>query len=74
MDKVAMRKMKEFLSTGTKTKDEILNFLNDNVKWGVTASQLTTMLNRTGQKVGMKWILKGDKNVVDRKIQTEEDK
>tara|TARA_R110000744_G_scaffold149625_1_gene262816 strand:- start:81 stop:269 length:189 start_codon:yes stop_codon:yes gene_type:complete len=45
-NEVAIRHLKNYLNSGPKTTDEILNHLNKKLKWGISMPELSKMLPR----------------------------
>tara|TARA_R110002096_G_scaffold18507_1_gene63003 strand:- start:618 stop:860 length:243 start_codon:yes stop_codon:yes gene_type:complete len=50
---VAIRKMKAFLKGGSKSTDQIYNHLNDEMKWGVSMSELGRLLANHAELAGI---------------------
>lgn len=50
---VAIRKMKAFLKGGSKSTDQVYNYLNKEMKWGVSMSELGRLLANHAELAGI---------------------
>ena len=50
---VAIRKMKAFLKGGSKSTDQVYNHLNQEMKWGVSMSELGRLLANHAELAGI---------------------
>ena len=55
VNKVALRILKKYLEGGKRTTDEIFNFLNNRLKFGITKRELTSLLWRIGISTNDEW-------------------
>jgi hypothetical protein len=52
-NEVAIRHLKKYLSSGSKTTDEIYNHLNKKLKWGISMPELSKMLPKFARLISI---------------------